>query len=79
MLPFDGGPEEQAVRTQTVQVLPPAARAARRVPADLWRVLAPVTERGEFIGLLELYLPERARRATSWRRSPRWRTCWRSW
>ena len=26
VLPFDGGPAEQAVRTQTVQVLPPAAR-----------------------------------------------------
>ena len=54
VLPFDGGPAEQAVRTQTVQVLAPAA------PDEpvLWTVLAPVTERGESIGLLEMRLPE---------------------
>ncbi len=52
-LPYEGGPAEQAMRTQTVQVLAePAASGAAR-----WRVLAPVTERGEAIGLLELYLP----------------------
>jgi serine phosphatase RsbU (regulator of sigma subunit) len=54
VLPFDGGPEEQAVRTQTVVVLPPGGTAAQ----GSWRVLAPVTERGESIGLLEMYLPE---------------------
>lgn len=54
VLPFDGGPEEQAVRTQTVRVLDPAGTRAGR-----WKVLAPVTERGESIGLLELYLPEK--------------------
>lgn len=56
VLPFDGGPEEQALRTQTVQVLPPGTAG----DGDLgrrWRVLAPVTERGESIGVLELYLP----------------------
>ncbi|WP_433221768.1 PP2C family protein-serine/threonine phosphatase [Dactylosporangium sp. CS-047395] len=48
VLPFDGGPQEQALRTQTTQVL----------GADGgWTVLAPVTERGEVIGLLELVLP----------------------
>lgn len=52
VLPFDGGPEEQAVRTQRVRVLP-GTRAGG------WKVLAPVTERGESIGLLELYLPEK--------------------
>ncbi|WP_085873237.1 MULTISPECIES: PP2C family protein-serine/threonine phosphatase [unclassified Nocardioides] len=57
VLPFDGGPPEQAVRTQSVQVLPPDPAAADDV-AGLWGVLAPVTERGESIGLLELYLPE---------------------
>ena len=57
VLPFDGGPEEQAVRTQTVQVLPPDANTGGDYPG-LWGVLAPVTERGESIGLLELYLPE---------------------
>ena len=57
VLPFDGGPEEQAVRTQTVQVLPPEANRSGDYPG-LWGVLAPVTERGESIGLLELYLPE---------------------
>lgn len=56
VLPFDGGPEEQAVRTQQVCVLPPDA-AARATTAGMWRVLAPVTERGESIGLLEMFLP----------------------
>lgn len=50
VLPFDGGPAEQALRRQQVQVLPP-----RDGPA--WTVLAPVTERGEALGLLELDLP----------------------
>jgi serine phosphatase RsbU (regulator of sigma subunit) len=58
VLPFDGGPAEQAVRTQTVQVLPPDGVDNRADFVDLWRVLAPVTERGESIGLLELYLPD---------------------
>jgi serine phosphatase RsbU (regulator of sigma subunit) len=58
VLPFDGGPEEQALRTQTVQVLPPCADE-RDGSEGLWRVLAPVTERGESIGVLELYLPDR--------------------
>ncbi|WP_106130935.1 PP2C family protein-serine/threonine phosphatase [Pseudosporangium ferrugineum] len=49
VLPFDGGPAEQALRTQTVQVL--------AVPGG-WTVLAPVTDRGEVIGLLDLDLPE---------------------
>ena len=77
-LPFDGGPAEQALRTQTVQVVPPAPRAStgRRGP---WLVLAPVTERGEALGLLELSLPERARRARCCPRSPGSATCSRSW
>jgi len=57
-LPFDGGPAEQAVRTQQVQLLapgPPPEGSGRR---DQWRVLAPVTERGEAIGLLELFVPD---------------------
>ncbi|MCU1432935.1 MAG: serine/threonine protein phosphatase [Actinotalea sp.] len=60
-LPFDGGPAEQAIRTQTVQVLAPTDAAAGShddaEPAT-WTVLAPVTERGETIGLLEMLLPE---------------------
>ncbi len=55
VVPFDGGPEEQAVRTPTVQVLPPAEGATE---PGTWRVLAPVTERGESIGVLELELPD---------------------
>jgi serine phosphatase RsbU (regulator of sigma subunit) len=50
VLPFDGGPAEQALHSQQVQVLPPSAGRA-------WTVLAPVTERGEALGLLELDLP----------------------
>jgi serine phosphatase RsbU (regulator of sigma subunit) len=57
VLPLDGGPQEQAIRTQTVQVTRPDP-GAPDAPADLWCVLAPVTERGEALGLLELYLPE---------------------
>ncbi|MEU8422114.1 PP2C family protein-serine/threonine phosphatase [Micromonospora sp. NPDC048835] len=49
VLPFDRSPAEQALRTQTVQV---------DVGSDGWTVLAPVTERGEAIGLLEMVLPE---------------------
>ncbi|MEK8104183.1 hypothetical protein NKG94_01840 [Micromonospora sp. M12] len=49
VLPFDGGPTEQALRSQTVQVL---------AQPDGWTVLAPVTDRGEAIGLLEMVLPD---------------------
>ncbi|MEU7798394.1 PP2C family protein-serine/threonine phosphatase [Micromonospora arborensis] len=49
VLPFDGGPYEQALRQQTAVVLP---------GDDRWTVLAPVTERGEAIGLLEIDLPD---------------------
>jgi serine phosphatase RsbU (regulator of sigma subunit) len=58
VLPFDGGPEEQALRTQTAQVLAPTGSDGTAGVVGLWRVLAPVTERGESIGLLELYLPD---------------------
>lgn len=58
VLPFDGGPAEQAVRTQTVQVLAPEAVQPGDDIGGWWRVLAPVTERGESIGLLELYLAD---------------------
>jgi serine phosphatase RsbU (regulator of sigma subunit) len=58
-IPFNGGPEEQAVRTQRVQVLPPAAQEHEGTGrSGQWKVLAPVTERGEVIGLLELLLPK---------------------
>jgi serine phosphatase RsbU (regulator of sigma subunit) len=59
LVPFAGGPEEQAVRTQRVHVLPVTGDAEDAGRADQWRVLAPVTERGEAIGLLELVLPGR--------------------
>jgi serine phosphatase RsbU (regulator of sigma subunit) len=48
VVPFDGGIHEQALRTQAVQV--------QSGPAG-WTVWAPMTERGEAIGLLELTLP----------------------
>jgi serine phosphatase RsbU (regulator of sigma subunit) len=48
-LPFDGGPAEQALRTQCVKVVP------AETTGD-WTVFAPVTERGEAIGLLEMTL-----------------------
>ncbi len=55
-VPIDG-PVETALRTQTVQVLPPALAGSARDGAG-WVVLAPVTERGEVLGLLQLSLPE---------------------
>jgi serine phosphatase RsbU (regulator of sigma subunit) len=51
VLPLEGGPEEQALRSQQVQVLPPGHDLS-------WTVLAPVTERGEALGLLEFRLPQ---------------------
>ena len=57
VLPFDGGPAEQALRTQTVQTVPPDGSDEDAGSGHSWRVLAPVTERGESLGLLELYLP----------------------
>ncbi|MEH0845642.1 PP2C family protein-serine/threonine phosphatase [Micromonospora sp. CPCC 205711] len=48
VLPFDGGPQEQALRSQRVQV---------RSSGDDHVVMAPVTQRGEAIGLLEISLP----------------------
>jgi serine phosphatase RsbU (regulator of sigma subunit) len=57
VLPFDGGPAEQAVRTQQVQVVGPVAAASRSEGGGPWLVLAPVTERGEAIGVLELTVP----------------------
>ncbi|WP_231925091.1 PP2C family protein-serine/threonine phosphatase [Micromonospora purpureochromogenes] len=48
VLPFDGGPQEQALRSQRVQVRP---------SGDHHVVMAPVTQRGEAIGLLEISLP----------------------
>ena len=58
VMPFDGGPAEQAVRTQAVQVLQDRESNEETGGSGRWRVLAPVTERGESIGLLELNLPE---------------------
>jgi hypothetical protein len=65
--PFDGGPAEQALRTQTVQVLAEQEANEKNPGAGRWRVLAPVTERGEAIGLLELHLPEEP--SAAWRKS----------
>lgn len=56
MLPFDGGPAEVAVRSQTIQVVPPGANDSDGPSTQQWTVLAPVTERGDVLGLLELTL-----------------------
>ena len=50
-MPFDGGPAERAVRTQTVQVLTDREPSEETGSSGRWSVLAPVTERGESIGL----------------------------
>lgn len=46
VVPFDGGPAEQAVRTQEVQVVAPDPGRSDSDGVGLWLVLAPVTERG---------------------------------
>ena len=53
---FDEGPVAAALRTQTVQVVPPPTEGSAGQRAR-WVVLAPVTERGEALGLLQLSLP----------------------
>ncbi|MGC4847240.1 PP2C family protein-serine/threonine phosphatase [Micromonospora sp. DT15] len=55
VMPFDNGPAEQALRSQTVGVI---------AQPDGWMVLAPVTDRGEAIGLLEMVLPDEPAPAT---------------
>jgi serine phosphatase RsbU (regulator of sigma subunit) len=58
VLPFDGGPAEQALRSQTASVVAPDRDSTvEGASAGQWRVLAPVTERGEVLGLLEMFLP----------------------
>jgi serine phosphatase RsbU (regulator of sigma subunit) len=57
VLPFDGGPAEQTIRTQQVQVVGPDTKRAASKVGGQWLVLAPVTERGEAIGVLELTVP----------------------
>ena len=47
-VPLAGTPYEQVVRTQRLQVLP---------AGEFARVLAPVTDRGDVIGVLEMLLP----------------------
>lgn len=54
-LPLDGGPMEMAMRSQGPRVLAPDGRSGAN---ESWTVLAPVTERGEAIGLLELVVPK---------------------
>lgn len=59
VLAFDGGPLEQVMRSQSARVLAPSPIPAQDGKSDDgWRVLAPVTERGEAIGLLDVRLPE---------------------
>ena len=65
VLPFDEGPFEQALRTQQVQVVTPEDARTAGWRADWWQVVAPVTARGETIGVLELRLPEEPAAATT--------------
>jgi serine phosphatase RsbU (regulator of sigma subunit) len=54
LVPFDGGPLEQVVRSQRTV----AVRPDPETDQDDWTLLAPVTERGEVIGVLDVRLPE---------------------
>jgi hypothetical protein len=78
VVPFDGGPLERALRTQEVQVLPAGTGPTGVDGVGSWLVLAPVTERGEVIGLLELTLPDQPD-AHACDEIARWPTCWPSW
>lgn len=53
---FADGPVAAALRTQTAQIIEPTLEGSDRGAAR-WTVLAPVTERGEALGLLQLSLP----------------------
>jgi serine phosphatase RsbU (regulator of sigma subunit) len=53
-LPFDGGPLERVIRNQRLEV----TTAKNAAGATHWTAHAPVTERGEVIGVLEMVLPE---------------------
>ena len=53
LVPLDGGPIEGVIRAQKVVVVESDVATG---PAR-WKVLAPVTERGESIGVLEVCLP----------------------
>ena len=57
LMPFDGGPVEDVLRLQQVRLLPPGESYMGGLRAEQWTVLAPVTERGQVIGLLEMSLP----------------------
>ena len=54
VLPFDGGEREQVMRSQQAQVVAPHQGGGGR--GGTWTVLAPVTQRGETLGLLEVAL-----------------------
>ncbi len=55
-LPLGDGPATEALRTQAVVVVPPG-EGGNATATPSWTVLAPVTERGEALGLLELVVP----------------------
>lgn len=57
LMPFDGGPVEQVLRLQQLRLLPPGESYMGGLRAEQWTVLAPVTERGEVLGLLEMSIP----------------------
>ena len=57
LMPFDGGPVEQVLRLQQLRLLPPGESYMGGLRAEQWTVLAPVTERGEVLGLLEMSNP----------------------
>jgi serine phosphatase RsbU (regulator of sigma subunit) len=59
LMPFDGGPVEQVLRRQQLRLLPPGETYMGGLRAEQWTVLAPVTERGEVLGLLEMSLPDK--------------------
>ena len=57
-LPLDAGPTQEAIREQAVTVVPPG-EWPDGCPGEVghWNVLAPIIERGEALGLLQICMP----------------------
>lgn len=62
LVPGEDSPVETALRSQTTQVLPPGTSRPPGLPPG-WLVLAPVTERGDALGLLAVSTADEPDRA----------------
>lgn len=56
-VPADGVIIEQVLKSQTIQSLSCQSQNGTEGFRERWRILAPVSERGEVLGVLEMFLP----------------------